>query len=49
MVWREGQINQGLAAPPQSRQWSIHCLGDTNTYGNRIDVTRSIIQYFMSH
>ena len=28
-------INQGLGAPPQSRQWSIHGLGDTNTCGNR--------------
>ena len=22
--------------PPQCRQWSIHCLGNTNTCGNRI-------------
>ena len=41
MVLREGHNSQGLAAPPQSRQWSIHCLGDTNTWGNRNDVTQS--------
>ena len=31
-------INQGLAAAsivPPVHQWSVHCLGDTNTCGNR--------------
>ena len=28
-------INQGLAAASTVRQWSFHCLGDTNTCGIR--------------
>ena len=35
MVWQEGQIPVlTWRLPPECRQWSIHCLGDTNTCGN---------------
>ena len=28
-------LTKAWRPPPQCRQWSNHCLGDTNTFGNR--------------
>ena len=28
-------LTKAWRSPPQCRQWSVHCLGDTNTCGNR--------------
>ena len=44
MVWLDGQIwlTKAWRPPLQCRQWSVHCLGDTNTCGIRYDLCRYI-------
>ena len=35
MVWQEGRLTKAWRPFSKCHQWSVHCLGDANTCGNR--------------